>query len=587
MTRSNTRHPWISLPLCVAAFFLLTPAPAHAQACEKGACDELLTTARTANFGTVTLSRAQDLPMTVHGVSGGSVNASYLPATTDGPCLGFAATSPDHLLILNERIGDLEIHAASPGDAVLLVYGPDGWRCNDDADGLNPIIRGAFEPGTYRIWVAEYAAHANHDYALTLSTRGTERRRPAPDTPALDTLATVARFAHATLGGRSSASEAILDGTLSSDVSVDTLGWTETGTCSGRTSETPHHILTLSGRSSDTYLEAIATSGSVGIAMHGPQGWLCADSTEIAHMEASLTAGTYRIWLTTSAGGDDRSRRRGDTARQNARDTAYELYITTATSTRRDRRGHPDWRPGPTPGPRPVPVAHDLIFRGQFENVDVTFRGADRRDLHADCQRFMQSASGMNWVDDIVIFGTAHRNGPSYWSPATLCAISALNARPDRPDPGVPILSGSVEEVPFSIYGSSAEARDALSSYMHDALDGLWIDDVVIGSQVLRNRYGYWSITETIAILQSNILDPAAPRRGGFAAAGTMQSIPFAFQGATIDDVREACVAFYNSVLSDGRVDVIIVGSERRENRPGYWNASEACMIVTSLAERL
>ncbi|MCC6872770.1 MAG: hypothetical protein IT378_00565, partial [Sandaracinaceae bacterium] len=42
-------------------------------------------------------------------------------------------------------------------DSTLVVQGPDGaYRCNDDADGTNPIVQGPFTPGQYRVWVGSY-----------------------------------------------------------------------------------------------------------------------------------------------------------------------------------------------------------------------------------------------------------------------------------------------------------------------------------------------------------------------------------------------------------------------------------------------
>jgi len=58
----------------------------------------------------------------------------------------------------------------SEGDTVLLVHRPDGsFVCDDDTEGRNPVVTGAFPKGTYRLWVGSYQPRSNDGYVLGIT----------------------------------------------------------------------------------------------------------------------------------------------------------------------------------------------------------------------------------------------------------------------------------------------------------------------------------------------------------------------------------------------------------------------------------
>lgn len=95
--------------------------------------------------------------MTATGLAGGAQVASTL---SDG-CLGNVPMSPQHVLEITGPMANLTIMVQAHGaDATLVVRIPDGtFRCNDDADGLNPLVRGPVGPGRVEVYVGAY----NHD----------------------------------------------------------------------------------------------------------------------------------------------------------------------------------------------------------------------------------------------------------------------------------------------------------------------------------------------------------------------------------------------------------------------------------------
>ena len=90
-------------------------------------------------------------PIRVSVYSGGSVDASRL----GGACVGMIASAPDYEFTYTAGSFPLSFGVVSDRDTSLVINGPDGrWYCNDDAEGLNPILTwGRPLSGSYDIWV--------------------------------------------------------------------------------------------------------------------------------------------------------------------------------------------------------------------------------------------------------------------------------------------------------------------------------------------------------------------------------------------------------------------------------------------------
>ncbi|UJR79741.1 hypothetical protein [Sandaracinus amylolyticus] len=97
-------------------------------------------------------------PSTAAGTAGGPVAAS----TMSPDCRGFIAAQPNHILNATGQFANLRIVVSSPSDTTLVVQRADGsFACNDDSDGLNPVVAGPFGPGQHRVWVGTYSATAS------------------------------------------------------------------------------------------------------------------------------------------------------------------------------------------------------------------------------------------------------------------------------------------------------------------------------------------------------------------------------------------------------------------------------------------
>ncbi len=129
-----------------------------------GGAGALDTTGGEANFGAVTLAPGFVPDPSVHnGTSGGAVAAN----SVNPSCAGFVSARPDHLFNASGSFTNLRILVSSSSDTTLVVRRPDGtFSCNDDADGTNPEVSGAFQPGQYRIWVGSYQQGQNAPYKI-------------------------------------------------------------------------------------------------------------------------------------------------------------------------------------------------------------------------------------------------------------------------------------------------------------------------------------------------------------------------------------------------------------------------------------
>jgi hypothetical protein len=107
-------------------------------------------------------------PRNATGSSGGPTNASSMGSTADGPCTGMIDSTPDHVLTLTHAFTFLKLHARSDRDISLVVRGPGGLRCNDDHDGLNPVIQGSWPAGRYEVFIGSVDS-GNHRYTLSIT----------------------------------------------------------------------------------------------------------------------------------------------------------------------------------------------------------------------------------------------------------------------------------------------------------------------------------------------------------------------------------------------------------------------------------
>jgi len=143
-------------------------AAQQVQQAQQGAQQPAAAGGGDSNFGTVSLNPGfMPDPHVASGTSGGNLQASSWNAS----CTGWVTQTPDHLFVAGGQFAALRIVAHSPNDTALVVQKPDGsYQCNDDSDGLNPMVVLANAPaGTYKVWIASYEQGANYAYRVGFS----------------------------------------------------------------------------------------------------------------------------------------------------------------------------------------------------------------------------------------------------------------------------------------------------------------------------------------------------------------------------------------------------------------------------------
>jgi hypothetical protein len=123
-------------------------------------------------FGDVTIQYPfSPDPLTVRGMSGGSIPGSQIAGTETTPtghCKGFMDEAPDHTLKLVSKFEYLKLVVNSPADTTMIIKGPGGTWCNDDFDDKNPGVVGEWLRGTYQIWIGSYKENDSLPYTLKI-----------------------------------------------------------------------------------------------------------------------------------------------------------------------------------------------------------------------------------------------------------------------------------------------------------------------------------------------------------------------------------------------------------------------------------
>ena len=113
-------------------------------------------------------------PRVIEGISGGKIPVREIARTENtatGYCDGFVQSRPNHALKLESFFEFLRLEVESSADTTILVQGPGGVWCNDDARTANPMIEGQWQAGLYQVWVGSYQANAEHNYQIKITGR--------------------------------------------------------------------------------------------------------------------------------------------------------------------------------------------------------------------------------------------------------------------------------------------------------------------------------------------------------------------------------------------------------------------------------
>lgn len=128
-----------------------------------------------ANFGVVQLSASSRTEHpAIQGYTQGSVPLAAIAAhdAAGTRCVGFAETEPDHVLDVQQNIGQMLIQVNSGGqDTTLLIQDEQGrvWCGDDTGRSLDATVRiDRMSVGEYRVWVGSFDAAQSYNYFLDM-----------------------------------------------------------------------------------------------------------------------------------------------------------------------------------------------------------------------------------------------------------------------------------------------------------------------------------------------------------------------------------------------------------------------------------
>ncbi|MFK7988776.1 MAG: hypothetical protein AB8I08_22340 [Sandaracinaceae bacterium] len=105
-------------------------------------------------------------PRTATGEAGGPFSAS----TRNSACNGHIGAVSDHTLHVTSAFTNLRVIVSSAQDTTLVIQLSNGtYLCNDDSEGFNPIVQGAFPAGIHRIYVGTYSANTTAPYTIGIT----------------------------------------------------------------------------------------------------------------------------------------------------------------------------------------------------------------------------------------------------------------------------------------------------------------------------------------------------------------------------------------------------------------------------------
>jgi hypothetical protein len=106
------------------------------------------------------------------GVSGGSRSVVCYTTESQGRTqirtYVEAENAPNAVVQLPRALNNLRISVQARDDLALVIEGPDGNYCSDDADGLMPAIIGNWPAGTYKVWVGDSVSDRKGAYPYQL-----------------------------------------------------------------------------------------------------------------------------------------------------------------------------------------------------------------------------------------------------------------------------------------------------------------------------------------------------------------------------------------------------------------------------------
>lgn len=230
-------------------------------------------------------------------------------STTEVPidnCYGYVDPSaPD--VVVDWEGGDLEISVRGSFDPTLAVYGPnEQWTCDDDTDGLLPVVRLNSAPaGRYAVWVGSFSPGDGETATIIVGA--------PPPQPVLDASASaLAGTVQATEGfeAQGAIEVAVRAGGADSVQDTDLVGIVaEDDYCTGYIDAAQPTVTVAYDGAGDLGLFATSPDTDLVLVIQAPDGTIRCnddfDSRDPAVGFSPAQSGDYAVWVGTFSPSDD------------------------------------------------------------------------------------------------------------------------------------------------------------------------------------------------------------------------------------------------------------------------------------------
>ena len=150
-------------------------------------------------------------------------------------------------------------------------------------------------------------------------------------------------------------------------------------------------------------------------------------------------------------------------------------------------------------------------FYGAFEQTPVRLGGEGLPELFSACTELLRT-SGVEPVREVTVEDRHFVRTAGYFDRQEACGFVVLNARPPGPShfPETPLMTGSVDGIPFRLWDPPEEAVAAVRAYLPMAVRSFALQTVIVDGTYYPPRAGAWSVEEVVALIERE-LSPSAP----------------------------------------------------------------------------
>lgn len=232
-------------------------------------------------------------------------------------------------------------------------------------------------------------------------------------------------------------------------------------------------------------------------------------------------------------------------------------------------------------------IRDSFYFEGEFDQSRVRFVGNTLIEVYHDCMNYASDSRIAHFVDNITIEGRTFSKFLGKWTPETVCAAAALNAKNEAA--GEIIAQGSIEDLPFRVRRHpSTKFREIVDILIPALVSSFEVDRITLKNSEYTTLPGSYSTDTVRALILYNNKQSSGVYTAKGEAEGWLLTLPFHFSGNSAKEIQAQCREYFEMVQGDlFKIQKFQVNG-RTFDRFGwnYWNAADVCMQIHTLFPR-